>query len=361
MKKVLVGLSGGVDSAVSAALLKEQGYEVVAVYLRAWDPLTADEALKSNCPWQDDVADASRVAAQLDIPFSVIDVREAYQAKVTKVLEREYAAGLTPNPDILCNREMKFGLMLDLAEELGFDAVATGHYARIKLLATKHQAMHNTELHRALDTKKDQTYFLWTLKADQLKRIFFPLGELTKSQVRNEALKRGLIVATKKDSQGICFLGPLKLRSYLASRLKTKPGIVVDIDGNHVGRHQGVNLYTLGQRDGLGIFGGQAKKFYVVDKSFKENILVVGEQPPESAGLTAGNLNLLEDLGVGDQLEARIRHGQEPQKCVIKELTRTGEIRVQFDTPQIAVAPGQSVVFSIGTKILGGGIISASN
>ncbi|MBI2589510.1 tRNA 2-thiouridine(34) synthase MnmA [Candidatus Berkelbacteria bacterium] len=360
-KKILLGMSGGVDSSFAASLLKEAGHEVVGVYLRAWsDDLTG--VMGGVCPWQEDVADARRVAAFLGIPFTVIDVREAYKTQVVDVMLKEYAEGRTPNPDILCNRSMKFGILLDLARAEGFDAVATGHYAQIHSRSNK--TFHT--LHRATDIKKDQTYFLWQLTSADLVHIFFPIGCLTKAQVRSEARRRNLPVANKPDSQGICFLGPVDVASFLRLKLKTKCGVVVNHQGRQIGRHDGVALYTLGQRHGFQISDGGVSRphYYVVGKNFARNQLIVDVEPPASKILVAMDLNWINDPPqVNDQIEARIRHGQQPQVCqVISDPSmiknHQSKITIGFADPQIAISPGQSVVFSKGSLILGGGTIS---
>ncbi|MEK7184180.1 MAG: tRNA 2-thiouridine(34) synthase MnmA, partial [Patescibacteria group bacterium] len=299
------------------------------------------------CPWEEDIADARRIAAQLKIPFAVIDVREAYRKRVVDVLEAEYAAGRTPNPDILCNREMKFGLLLELAKDQGFDAVATGHYAQIKSVDGELQ------LHRAADEHKDQTYFLWTLTNEQLPFIRFPIGHLHKDEVRAEAERRGIVVAAKPDSQGVCFLGPVSLRSYLKERLQTKPGEIILEDGTVIGTHEGIELYTIGQRHGLTFSGQFTGPYFVSERRQKTNQLVVSEKPPVDEVLCIEQCSWLAEPTEFQKIQARIRHGQQPQSAVA--LLPYGLI--DFDSPQTAVASGQSVVCSDGTRILGGGII----
>lgn len=364
-EKMLIGLSGGVDSALSAALLVEAGHEVHGVYLKAWSE--ADILPMTACPWKDDIADARRVAAHLGIPFTVIDVHEAYRKRVVDVMLAEYAAGRTPNPDILCNREMKFGLLLDLARDLGYDAVATGHYARVhsEELVGSHRddlslATHYA-LHRAGDEKKDQTYFLWTLTQGQLAMVRFPIGHLRKDEVRAEAARRNLPVATKKDSQGICFLGPVDVQDFLRATLKPEPGNTLDCGGRIVGTHQGAALATIGQRynGSLTTTSPYAKTLYVVAKGIERNELVVDADPPTSSELAATELNWIGLVPeVGMQLEARIRHGQLPQPALITSIAHHPSlITLRFAQPQTAVASGQSVVFSNGSTILGGGVI----
>ncbi len=347
-KKILIGLSGGVDSSVAAALLLEQGYDVTGVYLKAWDEALGLDA-PASCPWEDDIVDARRVAAFLGIPFSVIDVKEAYYNKVVEFLKSEYANGRTPNPDILCNREMKFGIMLDVARELGFDYIATGHYARVD----------NQRLFRGVDNKKDQTYFLWTLTKEDLKMTLFPLGDLTKAQVRLEALKRKIPVATKKDSQGICFLGPINLRDFLRRELKTKKGKVFDEQGKIIGEHSGAALYTIGQRHGFSIFGNAGTIYYVTHKNTKANTLTVSKNPPASSRFKAHQLNWINETpqkNIKHNLQIRIRHGQNPIKATV-EISQNNIAQITTSKPVEAIASGQSVVFSNKDIVVGGGII----
>lgn len=349
MKKVLIGLSGGVDSALSAALLIEQGFDVTGVYLKAWDEATEDSYI--NCPWKEDIADARRVAAFLGMPFSVIDVKEAYYEKVVEVLKKEYQAGRTPNPDILCNREMKFGIMLEVARELGFDYIATGHYAQVG------SSKNSFKLIKGVDVKKDQTYFLWTLTQKDLAMTLFPIGNLTKSQVRVEAKKRKLPVASKKDSQGICFLGPVNLREFLRRELKTKKGEVLDDRGRVIGEHDGAALYTIGQRHGFRIQSDPGEIYFVTEKDVKKNQIIVSKNLPLSSSLKAKNLNWIGKVPkTGDVIEARIRHGQTPQRSKITNI-KGDSIELVFDKPIEARAEGQSVVLSKNNNILGGGII----
>lgn len=366
-KKVLVGLSGGVDSSLTAALLIEQGYDVTGVYLKAWDEALGLDA-PASCPWEDDIVDARRVAAFLGIPFSVIDVKDAYYNKVVSFLKSEYAAGRTPNPDILCNREMKFGIMLQVARELGFDYIATGHYARVQArqLKIKNEKLKNKEslrddysLLRGKDNKKDQTYFLWTLTQDDLKMTLFPLGELTKDKVRIEALKRKLPVATKKDSQGICFLGPINLRDFLKRELKTKKGNVLNEQGKIIGEHLGAAVYTIGQRHGFTVFGDSGTVYYIVSKNTKKNELIVSKNSPTSNKFKADQLNFINKelpKGIVHNLEIRIRHGQNPLKATLK-IDSKNIAHITTIKPVEAVAPGQSVVFSNKDIVLGGGVI----
>lgn len=343
-------MSGGVDSSLSAALLCEQGFDVTGVFLKVWADETTEDAL-FNCPWEQDLADAQAVADQLGIELIVQSVQREYWDRVVQVFVDGYRHGLTPNPDILCNSEIKFGILYDWALEQGYDAVATGHYARVM----------DGQLHRGVDATKDQTYFLWRVPAERFQHIVFPIGALPKAQVRDEAAKRGLITAAKKDSQGICFLGKVDVRSWLQQELKTQPGDVVLQDGTVVGRHQGAELYTLGQRDGLGVTGGTGRPLYVVARELDTNRLVVAHERPQGRELRATALNWLvphaSALRIGDRIQARIRHGQQPQDARVTAISDQA-IAIAFDKPQTAIAPGQSVVFSRGVHILGGGVIS---
>ncbi|MCR4314507.1 MAG: tRNA 2-thiouridine(34) synthase MnmA, partial [Candidatus Uhrbacteria bacterium] len=251
--KVLVGLSGGVDSSVSAALLVEQGYEVIGAFMKNW----------SNCDWRSDQRDATRVAAKLDIPFVTCDFEKEYRQAVVDDMFREFELGRTPNPDVLCNKYIKFELFVREADRLGCAFVATGHYARSI----------DGKLYAGLDKNKDQSYFLWAIQPEVVSRVLFPIGELTKPQVREKARERGLEVADKKDSTGICFIGEVNIRAFLQERLPKKPGSVVTFDGQKIGMHEGLAFYTLGQREGLGIGGGTP--YYIVEKRLETNELVV--------------------------------------------------------------------------------------
>ena len=361
-----VGVSGGVDSAVAALLLKEQGYEVTAVHLYCWPPksevekdgISREEWIKKNgCRADEDRAFALKTALELEIPFKVLDFSEEYSSKVIKYFYDEYEAGRTPNPDVMCNSEIKFGLFLNWALENGFEYIATGHYAKLddfRLMIPK-------------DKHKDQTYFLWKLSQKELTHTLFPLGDLTKSEVREMAEKASLSVAKRKDSQGICFVGNIEAREFLARRLKEKPGAVFDIHGKEIGRHDGVWFYTIGQRGGWEISpvaqrkfaeNGVTPVFYVVKKDAKQNILTVAEEA-EAGGdqFEVGEVNRISKTkwNLSDFL-VRIRHGGE----LIGARARENDegLLVILDKAIRGIASGQSAVFYTETgECLGGGVI----
>ncbi|MEK7620530.1 MAG: tRNA 2-thiouridine(34) synthase MnmA [Patescibacteria group bacterium] len=343
--KVLVGMSGGVDSSVSAALLIEQGYEVIGAFMKNW----------SNCDWRTDQRDATRVAAKLGIPFVTFDFEKEYREAVVDDMFREFEAGRTPNPDVLCNKYIKFDLFVREAERLGCAFVATGHYARSI----------EGKLFAGMDLNKDQSYFLWAMPPQVVSRVLFPIGEMTKPHVREKAHELGLEVADKKDSTGICFVGEVDMRTFLQERLPKTPGNVVTVDGNVIGTHEGLAFYTLGQREGLGIGGGTP--YYVVEKRSATNELVVASNFHPMlyrSDLTASKLNWFEKPSWPFPCKARIRYRQELQDCTV--LSSTSSLRgaegdeailVSFNHPQRAVTPGQSIVFYDAEKVLGGGII----
>ena len=350
-KKVVVGMSGGVDSSVAAALLKKEGYDVSGVFMKNWaDP-------KYPCPWKEDRRDAMRVAAVLDIQFETWDFTKEYRASVVDYMVREYAAGRTPNPDVMCNREIKFGLFLEWALERGADYVATGHY--VKKIKNEKLKSKNYRLAIAKDLNKDQSYFLWTLTQEQLAHSLFPIGDYTKPEVRKLARKFGLPTADKPDSQGICFIGEIDLGAFLRDELGTKLGKVLTTAGKIVGEHEGVQFYTIGQRHGLGFGGGIP--FYVVEKDAKTNMLVVAEGPNDNAlfskELTVESINWIsgETPTFPLRCEARIRYKQPLQACSVERIADS--IGITFGEEQRAVTPGQSVVFYKKGVMLGGGII----
>jgi tRNA-specific 2-thiouridylase len=340
ISKVFVGLSGGVDSAVSAALLKEQGYDVTGVFIKVWHP----DFLP--CTWREERRDAMRVAARLNIPFLFFDFEEEYKKGVADYMIEEYRRGRTPNPDVMCNREIKFGAFLKKAREMGADYIATGHYAQNE----------NGILKEGRDADKDQSYFLWTLTREDLSHVLFPVGNLEKRDVRKLAKKFNLPVADKKDSQGICFLGKVGIEDFLSHFIETKPGKVVDTQGNIVGTHRGAIYYTLGERHGFEINQkiSNSKPYYVVSKDIEKNIVVVSDNQKEitSHMPTRGELEQVNWISnpSNTPLTARIRYHQE--KFPIE---MTGN-NVVFATPQTA-ASGQSIVFYQGDKCLGGGIL----
>jgi len=357
MSKVIVGLSGGVDSAVAALLLKQQGHAVTAVFMKNWDE--DDEA--GYCPAAEDLADARDIAARLDIELATVSFSAEYWSRVFTHFLDEYAAGRTPSPDIICNREIKFRAFLDHALAAGADYIATGHYARIARIPA-------VRLLQGLDTHKDQTYFLHTLTQAQLGRSLFPLGNLRKPEVRQLAREAGFPNHDKKDSTGICFIGERRFDAFLARYLKKNPGEIRTLDGTVVGEHTGVMFYTLGQRQGLGIggrHGGSGKPWYVIDKDMVHNILVVAQGVDHPAlfkqGLRASSLHWISGQAPSPPFvcTARIRHQQPLQACTLMSLTGQ-EGSVVFAQPQRAITPGQSVVFYSGEECLGGGIIKAA-
>lgn len=349
---VFVGLSGGVDSAVSAALLKDQGYNVAGVFMKTWHP----EFLP--CTWREDRMEAMRVAAHLEIPFLTFDLEDAYKQGVAEYMIREYAAGRTPNPDVMCNKEVKFGAFLARARAAGADYVATGHYAR-NTADRKTGAM---RLFEGADPAKDQSYFLWTLGQEELRHALFPLGGMQKSEVRMLARTFGLPNAERKDSQGVCFIGALDMKSFLKRFIATKPGDIVNEGGEVVGIHEGAQLYTLGERHGFTITKKTPhdEPYYVVAKDVARNVLTVahGPAPAGSAAQVAVSLQMVHWVGVAsdenEALEARIRYHGERFAVTVESLGDEGV--VYFKTPQL-VAPGQSIVFYRGTECLGGGVV----
>lgn len=387
-QKVAVGLSGGVDSAVSAALLVQAGYDVTGVFLECWRA--------PGCRTEEDRKDALDVALTLQIPFEVLDFKQAYREKVVDYFYREYQAGRTPNPDVMCNREIKFGLFYEWAMKKGFDFVATGHYARTskfksqnskgKITSQKLKASSNSSklkadsyhLLRGVDEKKDQSYFLYQLRQEQLAHILFPIGHLNKQQVRNEAKKRGLSVANKPDSQGICFIGEVSVPEFLKSLgMREKVGKVFLVGDNEavIGKHRGVGFYTIGQRFGQGLSAKSEvwqslgfeptvlPPFFVVDKDIRANRLIVGTHEQATAGeFMVGDLLWLNDrltvaaLATVKNLSVRIRHLGELLPVQITKL-QTTDLVLRLSVPAFGVAPGQAAVFYNGDEILGGGII----
>jgi tRNA-specific 2-thiouridylase len=348
--RVVVGMSGGVDSSVAAALLKERGYQVHGLYMFNWD-----EDEEGYCSSAQDYQDALQTSDLLDIPLHRVNFAGEYRDRVFRHFLREYEAGRTPNPDVLCNREIKFGVCFDYARRLGASRVATGHYARTS---------GDGRLLMARDRGKDQTYFLHTVHASRLRDTLFPVGELTKTEVRRMAGRRGLPVHDKPDSTGICFIGERPFREFLQRYLPARPGDVKDEHGNTVGRHAGLMYQTIGQRKGLGIGGFSHRPeapWYVAAKDVEHNVLVVvqGHDHPllMSRELTATDIHWIADepQSLPLRCEARIRHRQPLQGCTVH---RDGNgVRVIFDRAQRAVAPGQSVVFYDAEVCLGGGVI----
>jgi tRNA-specific 2-thiouridylase len=348
--RVIVGLSGGVDSAVSALLLKQQGFDVVGVFMKNWED---DE----ECNAREDLVDAASVADQIGIDIEAINFSAEYQQRVFSYFLAEYQAGRTPNPDILCNTEIKFKAFLDYALNLGADWIATGHYARVR------RSEYGTELLRGLDPNKDQSYFLHRLSQQQIARVLFPVGELPKTQVRDLAKQAGLVVHDKKDSTGICFIGERPFKEFLGRYLKGQPGPMQTPEGKVVGEHQGLMFHTVGQRQGLGI-GGAGLPWYVSGKDMQKNILYVvqGHDHPALLKYEA----LLEDCTwIADQipedqgLSARLRYRQQDIACRLS-VRQDRSVYLQFDQAQWAVTPGQFGVLYRNEVCLGGGIIAAS-
>jgi tRNA-specific 2-thiouridylase len=348
-------MSGGVDSAVSALLLKRAGYQVSGLFMKNWEDDDADE----YCSSRQDLIDAVAVADRLDIDIDAVNFSAEYRERVFAHFLSEYEAGRTPNPDVLCNAEIKFRAFLDQALATGASWMATGHYARI------HRLDGRCELLKGLDPNKDQSYFLYRLNQTQLARSLFPVGELLKPAVRQLAVEAGLAVHDKKDSTGICFIGERRFREFLARYLPTRPGVVQTLEGKVIGEHSGAMYYTFGQRTGLGIGGVKGAveaPWYVVAKDVENNVLVVaqGHDHPSlfSRALVAADLSWI--LGEAPDLPrrcaAKIRYRQPDQFCRIIGIEE-GRCRVEFDRPQRAVTPGQSVVFYEGEVCLGGGVI----
>ena len=387
-KKVVVGLSGGVDSSVSAALLLEQGYEVIGIFMRNWN----DESVVINneCPWIDDSNDALSVAEKLQIPFHVLDLSVKYKERIVDYMFREYEAGRTPNPDVLCNREIKFDIFLDAALSLGADYVATGHYCQ-KGVFKDAQGKEIYQLKAGADANKDQSYFLCQISQQQLSKALFPIGHLQKSEVRELAKKYDLITADKKDSQGLCFIGKVKLPIFLQQQLKPKKGDVIEVPddnilfgysnteipticqnhkfnpsiGEKIGTHQGVQFYTIGQRKGLGI-GGTEIPLFVLHKDAESNILYVGKGDHHAALSRKGLLVKKDEIhwvredkkimeGESMRVKARIRYRQNVEDATIYQYTEG--LYVVFDQPMKSIASGQFVAWYDGDETLGSGVI----
>lgn len=396
MKKVVIGLSGGVDSSVAAYLLKEQGYDVIGLFMKNWhdDSVTISE----ECPWLEDSNDALIVAEKLGIPFQTVDLSVEYKERIVNYMFREYEMGRTPNPDVLCNREIKFDVFLKIAMQLGADYVATGHYCR---KGTLHN-IDGTETYQLLagkDGNKDQSYFLCQLSQEQLSKTLFPIGELTKPEVRSIAAKMNLITADKKDSQGLCFIGKVRLPEFLQQQLKPKTGKIVEVpaefeiynravpsfsnkemeleffaekpaytlnDGKVVGEHQGAHYFTKGQRKGLHV-GGTKEPLFVIDTDVKDNVIYTG-QGKSHPGLYRRTLFVNEKeihwvrqdltLKIDEKLEikSRIRYRQELQEATLYKVN--GGMYVDFKEMQSAITEGQFVAWYLEDELIGSGVIS---
>jgi len=373
--KVFVATSGGVDSSVALYLLKKQGYDVTAVFIKIGESIEVPDSgtgLSLDSCWIDERRDAMRVASQLDVPFLTYDFEKEYSKEVLNYFYKEYKAGRTPNPDVMCNRQIKFSLFWKKAKSMGADMMATGHYAsiapshhsRTTSCHSRTTSCHSREggnlgLFASKDKEKDQSYFIYNLKSKDLEHILFPIGDLEKSDVRKIAKKAKLITAGKKDSQGLCFVGKVNVREFLKKKIKPKKGKVVTVDGEIVGEHEGVWFYTIGQRRGLGVYGGGVP-YFVVDKNIEKNIIVVARESEEKKYYK--DELLLEDISwVSDMpklpldCQARIRYRAKLEKCKIIKVKNN--LKVKFVKPQRAISPGQSVVFYKGSEVLGGGII----
>lgn len=394
--KVVVGLSGGVDSSVTAYLLQQQGHEVIGLFMRNWND--ASVTLEDKCPWIEDSNDALLVAQKLGIPFQVIDMSELYKERIVDYMFAEYEKGRTPNPDVLCNREVKFDVFLKTALSLGADKVATGHYARLSSF-TDENGNEVYQLMAGKDNNKDQSYFLCQLSQEQLSKAIFPIGELTKPEVREIAREIGLATAEKKDSQGLCFIGKVSLPTFLQQQLAPKEGDIVEIfkdfykyhedspkfenkleelkylsdkitykkeDGKVIGKHQGAQFYTVGQSKGLGI-GGHKESCFLISRDVEQNLVFVGEGK-DFPGLYRKALRINNDevhwvredlrLKNGESMEvmARIRYRQPLEKVILYQFEEG--FFIEFENPQSAIAEGQFAAWYHGDELLGSGVIS---
>jgi len=352
--RVVVGMSGGVDSSVTAYLLKEQGYDVVGIFMKNWDD--TDEF--GHCTAEEDYQDVRRVCDQIGIPYYTVNFEKEYMEKVFQYFLDEYRKGRTPNPDVMCNREIKFGEFLNKVMDLGADYIATGHYARVVFEDGEYK------LKRGVDHNKDQTYFLNQLNQAQLSKTMFPIGHLQKPEVRAIAERIGLATAKKKDSTGICFIGERNFRDFLKNYLPAKPGNIETVDGQVIGTHDGLMYYTLGQRQGLGIGGGygNGQPWFVVDKELDRNVLVVAQGTDHdrlySTSMIATDVSWVSNQKPASEFRctAKFRYRQ-PDQGVLVRLLDNDCAEVIFDQPQKAVTPGQAVVFYDGEVCLGGGTI----
>jgi tRNA-uridine 2-sulfurtransferase len=349
-KTVFVGLSGGVDSSVAALRLKAQGYTVVGVFIKVWHP---DFMV---CNWEAERLDAMRVAAHLEIPFLTCDAEATYRDEVAHYFISEYKAGRTPNPDVLCNKEVKFGAFLRFAQERGADYIATGHYVERK------EGKSGPELHRGVDPNKDQSYFLWSLSNEQLAMSLFPIGNTPKETIRKEAAKAGIPTATKKDSQGVCFLGHIDIPEFLSHYVDLLPGDVLDEAGIVIGSHKGALVYTIGQRHGFILNNKDTERehLYVVDKDVQKNTITVSairRSTTTRDTITLSNIVLRTPLSAGDVVDAQFRYRQTPFKITISEISDNSlslKVNESVETPAI----GQSCVIYEGSRCIGGGIVT---
>lgn len=356
---VFVGVSGGVDSSVAAFLLREQGYNVVGAFIKTWQPDFIE------CTWREERRDAMRVCAHLGIPFVTIDAEQEYKEKVGEYMIEEYKKGRTPNPDVMCNKEVKFGIFLQKAREMGADFVATGHYARLESRAES--GIKNQELRilkKGVDEKKDQSYFLWTLTQDQLKYILFPIGHLPKDEVRKIAEKNGLFTATKKDSQGVCFLGEIDMKDFLQHYIPKQEGKVLNMEGETIGVHDGALFFTYGERHGFHITkkGTDDKPLYVVGKNIEENTITVSPNTEDRKvfdnvrEIRIGNTVWNTPIEHEKIYSAIVRYNQIPVSVRVLRAQKN-EAVVIFQEDQDTFSRGQSLVVYEGDQCVGGGII----
>ncbi len=346
--RIIVGLSGGVDSSVAAALLIKKGYEVIGVFMRNW----SEDVGEFSCSWSEDLEDARRVAQLLGIKFYVWNFEKEYRQEVIGYFFKEYQAGRTPNPDVMCNREIKFKLFLKKALQFGADYVATGHYARIARRENEYYLL------RGKDSNKDQSYFLCTLGQQELSRSLFPIGEYTKPQIRSMAKKLKLPTFNKPDSQGICFIGEIDVSDLLRRHVKMKPGKIIDVSGKVLGRHEGLPLYTLGQRGGLDL-GGNGP-YYVVAKDEKKNVVIVSNNPKDELlwrkECIVGELTWTRKIEIPKKCEVSIRYRHPAYKATI-EVLKNKKLKITFAEAQRAITPGQLAVFYNGDELLGSAVI----
>lgn len=349
--RVVVGMSGGVDSSVAALLLKEQGYDVIGIFMKNWD----DTDEHGVCTATEDYNDVIRVCNQIGIPYYAVNFEKEYYDKVFTYFLNEYKAGRTPNPDVMCNKEIKFKAFLEHAMKLGADYLATGHYARVEFRDGEYKLL------RGKDKNKDQTYFLNQLTQQQLSKVMFPIGHLEKAEVREIARKANLATANKKDSTGICFIGERNFKEFLSQYLPSQPGNMETLDGKVMGRHDGLMYYTIGQRHGLGI-GGAGEPWFVIGKDLQRNVLYVGQgfhnDKLYSDSLIATDVNWISDKEKPKSFTctAKFRYRQ-PDTPVTVHLLEDGKVKVDFHEPVRAVTPGQAAVFYDGEECLGGGTI----
>jgi tRNA-specific 2-thiouridylase len=347
-KKVMIALSGGIDSAVSAVLLMQQGYQVEAGFMKNWSSTTG--LLKNECPWIDDRREALKVAAHLNIPMHTFDFEREYSETVMNYFFKEYSEGRTPNPDVMCNKEIKFKLLYNKAMEMGFDYLATGHYAQIK----------DGKLIRSKDEFKDQTYFIYNIKKEQLEHILFPIGGYKKTQIRKLAQKFDLPNQNRKESMGLCFVGKIRLDQFLNQKIKPKIGKILNTENKVIGEHKGVAFFTVGQRHGLGIGGGGP--YYIVSKDLKTNTLMVSTDPNDvrlqTKELQISGVNWINrPEHFSFKAKGRFRHQQDLQDLKI-EMIGADLYLVKFSKTQNAAASGQSIVFYSGKECVGGGVIA---